>query len=59
MEKLTSQKDRTSNSAKVIQVIETKNDRGSGTETDPNRIITQYWSLDGELLAEYDPHSNI
>lgn len=42
--------------AKVIQVIETKLlRRGKGVESDPIRIVTQYWSLDGELLAEVDP----
>ena len=42
---------------KVIQVIVTTLlRRGSGkSEEDPIRIITQYWSLDGELLAEIDP----
>jgi len=42
--------------AKVIQVIETTLDiRGHGTEKDPYRRITQYWTLDGTLLAEVDP----
>ncbi|MFQ9465338.1 MAG: hypothetical protein ACLRWB_00240 [Gallintestinimicrobium sp.] len=36
-------------SARVIQVIETKADRG------PAREVTQYWDLDGKLLAEVDP----
>lgn len=40
--------------AKVIQVIETKAERGLGVEKDPVREITQYWSLDGKLLAERD-----
>lgn len=46
--------------AKVIQVIKTTlTRRGSGkNDTDPIRIVTQYWSLDGELLAEVDPHPN-
>lgn len=43
--------------AKVIQVIETTlTRRGTGKdETSPLRIVTQYWSLDGKLLAEVDP----
>jgi hypothetical protein len=42
--------------ARVIQVIETGLDlRGKGVEGDPVRRITQYWTLDGELLAEVDP----
>lgn len=32
-------------SAKVIQVIETKANRGLGTEKDPVREVTQYWTL--------------
>ncbi|MNV81866.1 hypothetical protein D3C71_1755610 [compost metagenome] len=40
---------------KVIQVIETRlTRRGNGID-DPVRIITQYWTLDGVLLAEVDP----
>jgi hypothetical protein len=43
--------------AKVIQVIETVLERrGSGKDnSDPIRIIRQYWSFEGELLAEVDP----
>lgn len=41
-------------SAKVIQVIETKAERGLGTEKDPVREVTQYWDLDGNFLAEMD-----
>ena len=42
------------NSAKVIQVIETTAKRGLGTEKDPVRIVTQYWDLNGQFLAESD-----
>lgn len=43
-------------SAKVIQVIETTIERrGAGKDGDPIRIIRQYWSFDGALLAEVDP----
>lgn len=41
--------------AKVIQVIETKATRGFGTEKDPARVVTQYWDLNGNFLAEMDP----
>jgi len=41
-------------SARVIQVIETKTARGSGTPDDPVRQVTEYWSLDGEKLAKND-----
>lgn len=42
-------------SAQVISVIRTESRTGAGTEENPNRIVTQYWSTDGELLAVYDP----
>lgn len=45
-------------SARVIQVIEVRTKVGSGTEKDPNRIVTEYWSLDGKLLAVNDPEVN-
>lgn len=39
----------------VMQVIRTTNlRRGDGKET-PIRAITQFWSMDGDLLAEVDP----
>ena len=42
-------------SAKVIEVIETESIRGCGTGDDLCRIVKQYWSFDGKLLAECDP----
>ncbi len=46
-------------SARLIQVIETTlATRGDGKET-PYRHIKQYWSLEGELLAEVDPMAEI
>ncbi len=42
--------------AKVIQVIEVEITRGKGVEGDVMRGVTQYWSLDGDLLAEYGNH---
>jgi hypothetical protein len=44
-------------SAEVIQVIRTTlSTRGGGRNVgDPIRIVIQYWTLDGELLAEHDP----
>lgn len=39
----------------VMQVIKTTNmTRGDGINT-PIRAITQFWSMDGDLLAEIDP----
>ncbi len=46
---------RGTSSAEVMQVIKTTAARGSGSEEDPCRIVTQYWSLEGQLLAEHDP----
>ena len=41
---------------RVIEVIETTlTRRGLGKEGSPVRIIVEYWSLDGEKLAEVDP----
>lgn len=43
---------------RLIQVIETTLlRRGEGkTLADPIRVVTQYWSPDGKLLVEVDPH---
>ena len=41
---------------KLIEVIHATNQRrGKGTEDDPVRIIEQFWSTEGKLLAENDP----
>lgn len=48
---------RGTDSAKVIEVIVTTAMRGSGTDEDPCRIITQYWDFDGKLLAENDSYT--
>jgi hypothetical protein len=45
-------------SLKVMQVIEVKCLRGSGTDGDPVRIVTRYYSMDGDALAEYDPEQH-
>lgn len=42
--------------AKVIQVIETEITRGKGVTGDIYRGVKQYWTLEGVLLAEVDPH---
>lgn len=46
---------RGTDSARVIQVIETRSLKGSGTDGDPVRAIKQFWDLDGSLIAESDP----
>lgn len=38
------------------EVIETQIlRRGKGIENDPVRVVTQFWTKDGELLGENDP----
>lgn len=39
----------------VMQVIRTTNARRGDGVNSPIRAITQYWSMDGDLLAETDP----
>lgn len=47
---------RGTDSARVIQVIETTALRGTGIdESDMCREVRQYWDFDGNLLAENDP----
>lgn len=46
---------RGTDSARIIQVIETKALCGSGTEGDACRCVIQYWDFEGNLLAENDP----
>jgi hypothetical protein len=44
------------NKAELISVIQTTIlRRGLGNKLDPIRIVTQYWTTDGRLLAEVDP----
>lgn len=43
------------NEAKVIQVIEIKSLAGNGVEGDPSYEVTEYYSLDGTLLARHNP----
>lgn len=41
--------------AEVMQVIKTTLLRRGDGQLDPVRIVTQYWSFSGDLLAEVDP----
>lgn len=43
------------NEAKVIQVIEIKSLAGNGVEGNPYYEVTEYYSLEGELLARRNP----
>ena len=40
-----------SRSARLVEVIEVRTCVGKGTQENPKRIVTEYWSLDGKLLA--------
>lgn len=41
--------------AKLVTLIVTKAVRGQGTPDDPSRFVFQYWDLEGNMVAEYDP----
>lgn len=38
-------------SARMVTVIETKEEVGHGTPEDPFRIVAKYWGVTGELLG--------
>ena len=40
---------------RVISVVETESLRGNGEYMNPIRTVRSYWTLEGDLLAEYDP----
>lgn len=42
-------------SCRLIEVIEAIVPRGCGTEENPYRSVVQYWTKEGQLLAEDDP----
>lgn len=48
-----------SQSARLVEVIEVKTAKGEGTDKDPMRIITEYWSKDGKLLAVNDSYLDL
>lgn len=41
--------------AEIIRVIHTISSKGKGTADDMGRLVDQYWSFNGKLLAERDP----
>ena len=49
----------TSRSARLVEVIEVHAAKGDGTDKDPMRIITEYWSKDGKLLAVNDSYLDL
>lgn len=46
------------NEVKVIPVIQVRCVRGEGTKEDPSRVVHEYWSLDGLLLADDDKYDS-
>ena len=42
-------------SAAVVQVIKTEFSRGDGSEGNPVRVVVQYWTFNGDLIADIDP----
>ncbi len=42
------------NTVELIVVIKTESICGKGTEESPVRVVIEYWSLEGELLARVD-----
>lgn len=42
--------------ARIIQVIQVLETRGTGEKNDPVRRVTSFWSLKGEKLFEQDPY---
>ena len=40
---------------RVIEIIETKLLRRGDGDNTPIRVITQYWTMGGKLLCEFDP----
>ena len=40
--------------ATLIEVIKVVTRDGDGTEADPCRYVTEYWSVEGDKLAEQD-----
>jgi len=47
------------NEVRVIQVVEIKSLIGEGIKDDPIQEITEYYTLDGVLLARKDMSSNL
>ena len=46
---------RGTDSARIVEVIETRSLMGEWTESDPYRAVIQYWHKNGDLIATIDP----
>lgn len=47
------------NEAKVIQVIAIESITGEGVEGDPIRLVREYFTLDGQLLARTEKSEDL
>jgi len=48
-----------SDTVEIIQLIKTTlTRRGAGVKNDPIRIITEYWTMDGQKEFEIDPFAD-
>jgi hypothetical protein len=45
--------------AKLVELIETDDLRGAGTPSDPCRRVQQWFTKDGTLVVESDPHAYV
>jgi hypothetical protein len=43
------------NETRIIKLIYTQMRVGSGVADDPVRLMDQLWTIDGMLIAQYDP----
>lgn len=43
-------------SVKLVKLIEVKVVKGTGTQGNPTRLVTQYWNYENHLVFELDPN---
>lgn len=45
--------------ARVVEVVRVRFTRGTGTDSDPIRLVTQWCETDGTPIAESDPYAPV
>lgn len=45
--------------ARLVQLIESQENKGDGKERNPFRQVTRFYQTDGQLVVEIDPYENI